>query len=170
MARRPLTVLPPANTPATLLDPRGQHAISAYPLPPRECITMLQKAQTTKIDPIFAVIEAHRQATAARYPILETMMATKDSAAERRVIEASHDKAADIEVAATVKLRKTRPTTVAGVMAVAAYFVEHKDRYPHWIGGDVQSKPGSLYYPEPVTFEDSLIRNLAAALEKMPLS
>jgi hypothetical protein len=54
---------------------------------------MLQAAQNTKIDPIFAAIDAHRQVTAARYPILETMMATRDGAPERRTMEASHDKA-----------------------------------------------------------------------------
>jgi len=62
-----------------------------------------------------------------------------------------------------VKLRKTLPTTVTGVMAVATYFVEHKDRYPLWIGGEIGSKPGSVDYLEPRSFEDSLIRNLAAA-------
>ena len=39
---------------------------------------------------------------------------------------------------------------------------EQRDRYPLWIGGEVKSKPGSFDYPEPYTFEDSLIRNLAA--------
>ena len=33
-------------------------------------------------------------------------------------MEVAHDRAAKIEVAATVKLRKTLPTTIAGVMAV----------------------------------------------------
>jgi hypothetical protein len=37
---------------------------------------MLPATQPTKPDPIFAAIEAHRQATAVRYPILEMMMAT----------------------------------------------------------------------------------------------
>jgi hypothetical protein len=38
-----------------------------------------------------------------------------------------------------------------------------------WIGGEVKSKPGSFDYPEPEphTFEDSLIRNLAAAFRKI---
>jgi hypothetical protein len=44
---------------------------------------------------------------------------------------------------------------------------EHRDRYPLWIGGEVKSKPGSFDYPEPHTFEDSLIRNLAAAFRKI---
>ena len=79
----------------------------------------------------------------------------------------AHGKATKIEVAATVKLRKTFPTTVAGVMAVATYFVEHRNRYPLWIGGDVPSKPGSVDYPEPRSFEDSMIRNVAAALRNI---
>jgi hypothetical protein len=42
-------------------------------------------------------------------------------------------------VKATVKLRNTLPTTIAGVMAVTAYFVEHRDRYPCWIGGLIKT-------------------------------
>ena len=44
---------------------------------------------------------------------------------------------------------------------------EHRDRYPLWIGDEVKSKPGSFDYPELHTFEDSLIRNLAAAFRKI---
>jgi hypothetical protein len=128
---------------------------------------MLTATQTAKIDPIFAVIEAHRLATTVRYIILKALGDMKDSAAERGVTKDAHDEAADIEVKATVKLRKTLPTTVAGVTAVTAYFVEHRDNHPCWIGGDIKSKPGSFYYPDPLTFEDSLIRNLATALAKI---
>jgi hypothetical protein len=46
-------------------------------------------------------------------------------------------------------------------------FVEHRDRYPLWVGGEIKSKPGSFDYPEPRTFEDSIIRNLAAALARI---
>jgi hypothetical protein len=81
-------------------------------------------------------------------------------------MEAARDKAAIIEVAATVKLRKTRPTTIAGVMAVTAYFVEHRNRYLlDRRRGKVQA--GSFDYPEPQTFEDTIIRNLAAALAQI---
>jgi hypothetical protein len=52
-------------------------------------------------------------------------------------MEDAHEKAADVEIAATVKLRKIRPTTIAGVMAVTAYFAEHMDRFPGWIGGEI---------------------------------
>jgi hypothetical protein len=128
---------------------------------------MLKATQNTKIDPIFAAIEAHRQATAARYPILEMMGCTRDGVPERWAMEDAHDKAADVEVAATVKLRKTQPTSIAGVMAVTAYFVEHKDLYPCWLGGGIKSKPLSVDYPEDRSFEDSMIRNLAAALAKI---
>jgi hypothetical protein len=52
---------------------------------------------------------------------------------------------------------------------------EHRDRYPLSIGGEVESKPkpGSLTtprvfdYAEPHTFENSLIRSLAAAFRKI---
>jgi hypothetical protein len=90
------------------------------------------------------------------------MMATRDGAPERRAMEDAHDKAAIWEVKATVKLRKIRPTSVAGVMAVTAYFAEHMDRYPGcgWIGGEIA-------YDDPSWFGDGLIRNLAAALTKI---
>jgi hypothetical protein len=120
---------------------------------------MLQTSQTTKIDPIFAAIEDHRKATGGRYIILNALCGMKDSAPERSVTEDAHDMATDIEVKATVKLRKIRPTTIAGVMAVTAYFAEHMDRYPGcgWIGGNTA-------YDDPCWFADGLIRNLAAAL------
>jgi hypothetical protein len=123
---------------------------------------MITATQTTKTDPIFAAIEAHRRAAAARYPVLEAMMATRDDAPERRAMEAAHDKAVAVEMAATVRLRKIQPTTIAGVMAVTAYFAEHMDRYPGcgWIGGKIA-------YDDPCWFGDGLIRNLAAALNKI---
>jgi hypothetical protein len=90
------------------------------------------------------------------------MMATRDGAPERRAMEASHDKAADVEIAATVKLRKIQPTTIAGVMAVTAYFVEYEDRYngSDWIGDEIS-------YEDPAWFGDGLIRNLAAAMARI---
>jgi hypothetical protein len=129
---------------------------------PKECITMLTATQNTKTDPIFAAIETHRQATAARYPILATMMATMDGAPERWAMETAQDKATGVEIAATVELRKIQPTTIAGVMAVTAYFAEHVDRYPGcgWIGGNIA-------YDDPCWFGDGLIRNLAGALAKI---
>jgi hypothetical protein len=77
-------------------------------------------------------------------------------------MEAAHDKAADVEVKATAKMRKIQPTTIAGVMAVTAYFAEHVDRYPGcgWIGGEIADD-------DPCWFGDGLIRNLAAALVKI---
>jgi hypothetical protein len=114
----------------------------------------------TAADPVFAAIEAHRQATAARYTILEMMGGTRDDAPERRALEVAHDEAAEVEVAATVKLRKTLPTTIAGLMAVTTYFVEHMDRYPGWIGGEIA-------YDDPCWFGDGLMRSLAAALAKI---
>jgi hypothetical protein len=128
---------------------------------------MLTATKPIKIDPIFAAIEAHRQATGERYIILKALCGMKDGAPERGVTEDAHDRAAEVEIAATKKLRKIRPTTIAGAMAVTAYFVEHRDRYPLWIGGEIEPKPGSIDYPEPRTFEDSMIRNLAAALARI---
>jgi hypothetical protein len=79
---------------------------------PKERITMLKATQNAKIDPTFAVIDAHRQATATRYPILEKMGAIRDGTPERWAMEDAHEKWADIEKKATVKLRKIQPTTV----------------------------------------------------------
>lgn len=86
----------------------------------------------------------------------------KDSAPERDVSEDAHDRAADVEIAATKKLRKTLPTTIAGVMAVTAYFVEFIDRYPDC--GWISEKKN---WDDPNWFEHGLIRNLAAALAKI---
>lgn len=123
---------------------------------------MLTATQTTKIDPIFAAIEAHRQATGGRYIILAALGGMKDDAPERGVTENAHDKAAYVERAATVKLRKIQPTTIAGVMAVTAYFVEFIDRYPDcgWISERKN-------WDDPNWFEHGLIRNLAAALVRI---
>ena len=46
---------------------------------------MFQTTNDAKIDPTFAAIEAHRRATAIRYPILETMGGTRDHAALARI-------------------------------------------------------------------------------------
>ncbi len=62
---------------------------------------MLTATQTTKTDPIFAAIEAHRQATGERYIILKALGGMKDDAPERGVTEDAHDKAAGVEIAAT---------------------------------------------------------------------
>ena len=84
---------------------------------------------STRPDPIFAAIAAHRAATATRYPIMEKLMGTPDGAAGHARLATKHDKALLVEVAATTKLRKIIPTTLPGVTALAAYFVEHQDRY-----------------------------------------
>jgi hypothetical protein len=93
--------------------------------------------------------------------ILEKMGDIADGLPERWALEDAHDKATQIEVAATVKLRKIQPTTIAGVMAVTAYFAEHMDRYPGcgWIGGE--------NHDDACWFGDGLILNLAAALAKI---
>jgi predicted alpha/beta hydrolase len=69
----------------------------------------MAKARNTKpaVDPIFAAIEAHRRMTAVRYPILEAMGNIEDGLPERWALEDAHDKFANVEKAATVKLRKS---------------------------------------------------------------
>ena len=93
---------------------------------------------------------------------LGTLGSTRDHAPECCAIEDAHDKAADVERAATKKLRKIQPATVAGVMAVTAYFVEHIDRYPDrgWISEEET-------WDDPNWFEHGPIHNLAAALAKI---
>jgi hypothetical protein len=60
-----------------------------------------------------------------------------------------------------VKLRKVQPTTIAGVTAVAAYFVEHIDRYPDcgWISDEKM-------WDDEFWFEHGLMRSLAALLKR----
>jgi hypothetical protein len=81
---------------------------------------------------------------------------------EFRAMQLAYDKAADIEKKATVKLRKIQPTTIAGVAAVTAYFVEYIDHYPDcpWI-----TDPKN--WDDPCWFEHALIRNLAAAMAQI---
>ena len=62
--------------------------------------------------------------------ILETIVRTRDGAPKLHAMQLARDKAADVEVKAMVKLRKTLPTTIAGVMSVTAYIVEHMDAIP----------------------------------------
>ena len=123
---------------------------------------MLEATQNTKIDPIFAIIDANRKATAARCPILEMIGRTRDGAPKLHAMQIAHDKAADVEKKATVKMRKIQPTTIAGVAAVTAYFVEYIDHYPDcpWITDPKK-------WDDPYWFEHALIRNLAAALAKI---
>jgi hypothetical protein len=70
------------------------------PASPKDCIAMLTATKSTKIDPIFAAIEAHRQATGERYIILKALGGMTDDAPERGVTEDADGKAADVEVAA----------------------------------------------------------------------
>ena len=122
----------------------------------------MSKPSKNRADPILAAIDAHRQATATRYPIMLRVM---ESGSVYR--NAEHDKAADVEATATVKLRKTIPTTLAGVTALTAYCVEHKERYFDWIGGDVKSKRGTAAYPDDISFEACVIRNCARSLAQL---
>jgi hypothetical protein len=119
------------------------------------------------VDLIFAAIEAHRKATSERYIILEALGCMKRCAPERDVTDEAHGRAADIEVAAVKKLLKTVPQTMAGVKALIAYYVEHKDRHFDWIGGETKSKPGRVAFPDDISFENSLIRSLSAAMARI---
>lgn len=57
---------------------------------------------------------------------------------------------------------------MAGVTALAAYYVEHQDRYCEWIGGTEESEPGSSgTYPDGISFEACMIRNCAGALTQL---
>jgi len=67
---------------------------------------MLTATQNTKIDPIFAAIEAHRQATGERYIILEALCEMRDDAPEHSITEGAHDKALKIEIAATCETQE----------------------------------------------------------------
>ena len=104
---------------------------------------MSKPARLTKPDPIFAAIDAHRLATATRYPIQEKMGETRDGTTMHTALWIAHDKA-------------------MSVMAVTAYFVEHTDHYPGcgWIGSESE-------YDDPSWFGDGLMRSLAAALAKI---
>ena len=116
------------------------------------------------IDPAFAIIANHRQALITRMPISEMRSNMSSGDPEVDAVDEALDAAYSVERAATVKLRKTIPQALAGITALITYYVEHKDRHFDWIGGAVKSKPGTIAFPDDISFEDSVLRNLAAAM------
>lgn len=123
---------------------------------------MLKTIIVEKTDPIFATIEAHRRSVAERCAIVDALNGMGACAPERSEAEKAYGKAMSLEMAATRKLRTTVSTTIAGVAAMITYFVEHQDRYFDWRGGAAQSRPGSVAYPNEISFEACIMRNCAS--------
>ena len=86
----------------------------------------------------------------------------RNGTAEHTALWITHEDTMSVEVKATLKLRKIHPTTIAGVIAVTTYFLEHNDHYPGcgWMGCESE-------YDDPSWFGDGLIRNLAGALAQI---
>ena len=77
--------------------------------------TAPETSRTEALDPIFAAIEAHRRALGRRNEIIEAMCAAEErQKAEECEAWHSYEDAA-------IALLTTRPTTMAGVIAVMSY-------------------------------------------------
>lgn len=116
-------------------------------------------------DPIFAAIDAHKLAVAARSPILNVFVNLTNDAPDRVEIEDALLTASDAEIAAGADLTNICPTTVAGVMAVTTYYAALMKLDHEWIGGGfIDEEAGDV---EPRSFEACLIRSLAAAVAQI---
>lgn len=84
---------------------------------------MLKTTQTTKTDPIFAVIEAHRRAFAVYEPAALKLnaAAAADACEEDDVLHEEHNAAAEMMLPLHVALYDARATTPAGRLALRAY-------------------------------------------------
>jgi hypothetical protein len=120
----------------------------------------------TKIDPIFAAIEAHRQAVIARMPILEMRMTTGDDAPDSATFDDALDAACEAEIEAQAALTNITATTIPGLMAVTVYVSKLTNRGHDWtIGGDlIDEDAGDT---ESRSFEACLIRSCAVALAQI---
>jgi hypothetical protein len=119
---------------------------------------MLKVTSRTKIDPIFAAIEAHRQAVLVRLPILDAYITTSDGELELAA-------ACEAEIEAQAALTNILSTTIPGLMAVTVYVSKLTNSGHDWIGGDlIDEDAGDI---EPRSFEACLIRSCAAALAQI---
>jgi hypothetical protein len=127
----------------------------------------MAKARNTKpaVDPIFAAIEAHRHATAVRYPIFEARMTTSDSDPDSAAIDDELAAACEAEIEAQAALTNILATTIPGLMAVTVHVSKLTNNGHDWIGGDlIDEDAGDT---EPRSFEACLIRSCAAALAQI---
>jgi hypothetical protein len=117
---------------------------------------MLTATLSTETDPIFAAIEAHRQAVTALALILE----------EDDVPDDVLNAACEAEIEAQTALTNVTATTVIGLMAVTVYVSKLTNSGHDWTaGGDlIDEDAGDT---EPRSFEACLIRNMAAALAQI---
>ena len=113
-------------------------------------------SKTTKIDPIFEAIEAHRQAIKARGLILEDDNATDD------VLDA----ACEAERWAQIALTNILATTIPGLMAVTVYVAKLTNCGHDWSLGDdlINEEAGDT---APRSFEACLIRSCATVLAQL---
>jgi hypothetical protein len=109
--------------------------------------------ETTKIDPIFAAIEAHRQAITARALILEQDDAPDDAL----------DAACEAERWAQIALTNILATTISGLMAVTVYVAKLTNCGHDWSLGDdlIDEEAGDT---APRSFEACMIRSCATVL------
>jgi hypothetical protein len=126
---------------------------------------MLKATQETKIDPIFAAIEAHKAAVVAHQPIGDKYMSTSFNDPNWNSIVAETEASFDVVSALQIDLTNIKPTSSAGVMALLAYVTEQTDGDHIWMDIDlIDEDAGDA---EPRSFEACLIRSCAVALAQI---
>ena len=116
----------------------------------------------SKPDPIFAAIEAHRKAEAA----FSSAVKAADHGPKPHRNQKKLDAAVNVTDAAAenaaLAILDTKPTTIAGIVAVMEYAADHIQRGVRW--------PHLLQYPPKKygeTFEAGLFARLAKTLKKI---
>jgi hypothetical protein len=118
----------------------------------------------SEADPIFAAIESHRSAVAARDAFFDERSGFEETFPEGdpkwAQIDRADEVAYEVEETAACEMLNVEPTTLEGVTAILAYAAEVLKRgcaFSRFLGDD--GKPNS--------FEYLLISNCAAALTKL---
>jgi hypothetical protein len=126
---------------------------------------MPKAAKSTKVDPIFAAIKAHKAAVVAHQPIGDKYMSTSFKAPDWNAIVIETEASFDVVRALQIELTNIKPTSGAGVMALLAYVTEQTDGDHIWMDIDlIDEDAGDT---EPRSFEACLIRSCAVALAQI---
>jgi len=112
-------------------------------------------------DPVFAAIARHREAYRAHGQAL-AITSELDSVE----LEAAATHAGDVELQAALALLDTRPTTIAGCIALLRYSFQQDDIANYWPNWQYQQEPGGDDR-EWMSGAKAICNNIAAALEQI---
>jgi hypothetical protein len=124
----------------------GGAVLALAAIPPTSALA----APAGALDPVFALIEAHKVAEAALGATLRTLDHAGREAADDALADASHEAECDV----LYNLLEAIPTTLAGVVASLTYF---------------RTAPDGLYRLD-VDMLDVLFGNLAEAIEALAVA